>query len=210
MATLTLTVGASADDALISDLAYDDANGTMGVGGVSNVPLANYGQGWRFTSVTLAGADTINSALVRLTKNGTQFSAQDNRWTCVDADNTPTFSAGNPPGSRAIVATKVTDSNSLNEIDATQYDFPRAGADQISFGAAIANVTGRGGWASGNALAVVNNSDQDASAFENFARKNWWTFDHGSAQPQLVIDYTAGAGGGGSVGTRMALTGVGS
>jgi len=192
MATLTLTLGASADDALINDLAYDDTATTMNVGGVGSAPQANYGEGFRFTNVTLAGADTINSAILKLMKSGTQWSTQDNRWTCVDADNTPTFSSGNPPGSRAIVATIVDESNNVNETDGTVYNFPRGSGDQTAFGGAIANVTGRAGWASGNALAVVNNSDQDASAHQTFTRKSFHTWDSsvGSSEPQLVIDYT--------------------
>lgn len=145
--------------------------------------------------MTLAGSDTINSAILKLMKSTTQFSTQDNRWTCVNEDNTATFSSGSAPGSRAIVATITAESNNLNETTGTVYNFPRAGADQTSFGGAVANVTARGGWASGNALAVVNQSKQDAGQTAGFARKIWHTWDSATAssEPQLVIDYTAGA-----------------
>jgi len=53
MATLTLTLGESADDAAINENAYNDSQTAMQVGGVSDAPLTNFGQGWRFTNVTL-------------------------------------------------------------------------------------------------------------------------------------------------------------
>lgn len=200
MATLTLSVGASADDAKLDDVGYDDSATTFNVGHPGSPTATDSGQGWRFTNVTLGVADTINSAILKLMKSGTQFSTQANRWTCVNEDSTATFSSGSAPGSRAIVATIVAESNNVNETDGTVYNFPRAGADQTSFGGAVANVLARGGWASGNALAVVNQSKQDAGQGAGFSRKLWnaWDSSVASSEPQLVIDYTAGAGGGGT------------
>lgn len=196
MATLTLTVAASADDARINDLGYDDTETATQVGGTNGTPL-NHGQGWRFTGVTLTSADTINSAILKLMKSTTQFSNQNNRWTFEDADNAATFSSGSPPGSRAIVASPITDSNNVNETTGTVYNFPRSAGNQTTFGARLASVLARGGWASGNAVAVLNNSDQDASAVTTSARKLWHTWDSATAssEPQLVIDYTAGSTG---------------
>lgn len=194
MATLTLTVGASADDARLSDLGYDDTETAMQVGGTGTTN-ANHGQGWRFTNVTLSSTDTINSAILKLMKSTTQFSQQNNHWTCMAADNIATFSSGAPPGSYAPVATIVDDQNNVNETTGTVYNFPRSAGNQTTFGGAIANVLARAGWASGNALAVGNNLDQDTGEYTTFARKLWHTYDSttASSEPQLVIDYTAGA-----------------
>jgi hypothetical protein len=194
MATLTLTVAASTDDAYIhAGVGYDDGFAAMTAGGVGVGPPANYGQGWRFTNVTLTAADTINSAYLSMMKNGTEWKLVTHRWTCVNEDNTPTFSSGNPPGSRSISATIVAESNDVNTTDGTVYEFPDSSGDKVTFGAAVASVIARGGWASGNALAVVNNSDQDASANENNSNKSYHTWDSSvsASEPQLVIDYTA-------------------
>ena len=208
MATLTLTVAASADDALINDLGYIDSDTTMVVGGVGTSPGANFGQGWRFLNVTLTSADTVTSAKLQLRKSGTAWSAQDNRWTCIAEDNTATFSSGSPPGSRAIVTTIIGETPNVDEVDGTYYDFPKSGADQTSLGAAIQEVIDRAGWASGNALAIVNNSDQDASAYQDFGRKTYFSYDNGAGyEPTLVITYTAGAGGSART-SRLSLLGV--
>lgn len=196
MATLTLTVGASADDAILNDSSYDDASGTMNVGGVGTTPNTNYGQGWRFTSVTLSGADTVTAAYLALMKNGSQWSQMNCRWTAIDEDNTATFSSGSPPGARAIVSASIADdAQNVNQTDGTVYQFPPAGAGRTTLGAAIEAVLNRAGWASGNALGIVCNSDQDASAYQSFARKVWHTYDSATSasEPQLVITYTAGA-----------------
>lgn len=206
MATLTVTLAASADDAKINDLGYNDTDTTMQWGGVGGTD-ANYGQGFRFLNVTLTSADTINSAILKLMKSSTQWLDCNNRMTAVNEDNTATFSSGNAPGSRAIVATVVDETSNVNRTDGTVYDFPISSGNQTSYGAAIANVLSRGGWSSGNALAVVNNSDQDASAYETFTRIAVHTYDSATAssEPQLVIDYTAGA----SLKPRLSLLGVG-
>lgn len=194
MATLTLTVGASADDAFINDTAYNDTNTQMSIGGVGTTPNVNFGYGWRFTNITLGATDTINSGIMKLMKLDAHWGVVTNRWTCVNEDNTATFSSGNPPGSRAIVATIVGESNNINHAAGTVYSYPVASGDQTSFGGVIDDVLARGGWASGNALAVIDNSDQDASAYQNFSREEYHTWDSSTAssEPQLVIDYTAG------------------
>lgn len=199
MATLTLTVFSSTDDAVINDIGYADSTlvsasaGNIGTPGPATT-AANSGQGWRFTGVTLSASDTINSAILKLMKNGTAFSQQNNRWTFANEDNAATFSSGSAPGSRAIVASPITDNNNVNETTGTVYNFPRSGANQTTFGARLASVLARGGWSSGNAVAVINQSKQDASQGTGFNRKVWhdWDSATASSEPQLVIDYTPG------------------
>lgn len=165
----------------------------MGVGGTGTTS-ANHGQGWRFTDITIAPGSTITNAKLTLKKNGAEWVAQNNRWTVIDEDNTPTFSSGNPPGSRAIVSSQiVTDNRSDNVADGADVDFPPAGSGQTTLAAAIQAVIDRVGWSSGNALAVVNNSDQDESADTSFARSGWHTYDGGNPGT-LTIDYTPAGG----------------
>ena len=195
MATLTLTVGASADDAIINDSAYDDTGTTMNVGGVGTSPNTNFGQGWRFTGVTLNGSDTVTSAVMKLMKSSTQWLTCDHRWTAILEVNTATFSSGSAPGSRSIATNIAGESLNVNHTDGTVYDLPSTGGLQSTLGAAIDEVISQGSWASGNALAVVNNSDQDASANQTFGRESYHTYDSStsSSEPQLVITYTPGA-----------------
>lgn len=192
-------------------LSYDDTRTTFQVGGVGVGPPADYGQGWRFDNVTIAGADTINAAYLRLMKSGAEWKTVAHRQTCEDADDAATFSSTTEPGysGRALVATIVAWTNNVNSADGAVINHPTSGGDQTSYGAAIANVTGRGGWASGNAIVCLNQSDQDASAGENNSNKSYHTYDSttGSSEPQLVIDYTAAAGG--SAPKRLLMLGVG-
>lgn len=198
MATLTLTVGASADDGVINDIGYDDTGTTMLVGTPGPATTAaNSGQGWRFTNVTLTGADTVTSAVMKLMKSGNNWNTVNYRWTAIDEDNTPTFSSGNAPGSRAIVSASIA-AQSLNVslTNGVVYDRPSTGALQTTLGAAIEAVINRAGWASGNALGIVNQSKQDASQQAGFSREDYHTYDSATAssEPQLVITYTAGGG----------------
>lgn len=213
MATLSISVAADDDDWITNEVYNDsDYNGTnvFLVGGVSATGPAGHGQGWRFLNVTLTGADTINSASLRMMKSGTQWSQQNNRWTFEDSDNAVGFDGtSNQPGDRAIVASPVADNNDVNETTGTVYDNPRSAGNRTTFGARLASVLARGGWSSGNAVVVVNNSDQDASAVMTTQRKNWHCYESATAssEPTLVIDYTAAAGGGipSLVGTRFGL-----
>lgn len=193
MPTLTLTIAAGTDDAILNDSAYDDSSATMAVGGVGTSPLANHGIGFRFQNVTIPVGSTVNSAYVQLVKDGTQFSQMSCRWTAIDEDNTATFSTGDPPGARVIVSASIAqESLNVNETDGTTYGYPTTSPLRATLGAAIQAVISRPGWASGNALAIVVNSDQDASAYATFARKNFRTYNFGTPSanaPKLVIDY---------------------
>lgn len=199
MATLTLTVGASSDDAVIDEFegGYNDTSTFHFMGQMGSSPPANFGTGLRFTNVTLTGADTINSASLKLMKDTTEFITVPWRLAVIDADNTATFSSGSPPGARAIVATITTESVNTNHTDGTVYTFPTTGTPQATFGGAMAGVFDRGGWASGNALGIVNSSDQDAGVSNGFGRETYHMYDSSvsASEPQLVIDYTAGASG---------------
>lgn len=198
MATLTLTIAASAGDrSRVRDL---DNVSPMYLGGVgtsgSNVA---YGHGWRFVSVTLLGADTVTSAVLKLMKNGTAAGQLASRLTCTAEDNrAANWNANSPnrPGDPAIQSGSIAaETTNVTHTDGVVYDFPTTGTLQGTLGAAIEATVNRAGWASGNALGIVDNSDQDASASETFSRKAFHDFESATAssEPQIVITYTAGA-----------------
>lgn len=190
--TLNPSVSASADDARVSDLGYSHTTNTIGVGG-NGTSTGNTGQGWRFLNITLTGSDTVDTVRLDLVKHGDAWVTITNRWTFIAEDNTATFSSGNPPGARAIVSgTPIVDDSGINRTDGTTYPFPPS-ASQDNLALLMQEVIDRAGWASGNALAIVNNSKQDASAQSGFARTTFATWDHTThAAPILVVDYTAG------------------
>jgi hypothetical protein len=191
MATLVLTVAASADDAKLNDVGYAETNQGDHVGG-TGAATANMGYGWRFLNVTLGGGDIINAAFMKLMKSTTQFQNQNDRWTGIDEDNTATFSSGSPPGARAITSVIVAENHGINHVDGTVYNLPTTSQLQTDFGGIIQEIIDRAGWVSGNALGIVDNSDQDASADTSFSRKEWYYWDSSvaSSEPQLSIDYS--------------------
>jgi len=202
MATLSLNSTNATDDAVINDTGYDDStadnsgstNHLVGTPGAATT-AANSGQGWRFPNVTLASTDTATSAVLNLMKYTTQFSTYANRFTTIAEDNTATFSSGSAPGSRAIDTNIAVESLNTNQTDGTVYANPSTGGLQTTLGSAVAAIIARAGWASGNALAIVNQSKQDASQGSGFSRKSFHTYEDTAAnsEPQLVITYTAGA-----------------
>lgn len=199
MATLTLTVGASSDDAVIDEFTggYDDTSTFQFYGQPGSSPPSNFGAGLRFTNVTLTGADTINSVTLKLMKDTTEFINVPWRLAAINQDNTATFSSGSPPGSRAIVATIASESVNVNHTDGTVYSFPTTATPQADLVTAVSAVFDRGGWASGNALGIVSSSDQDSGVTNGFGRETHHNYDSSvsASEPQLVIDYTAGSSG---------------
>jgi hypothetical protein len=199
VASLTLTIAANDDDWL-TDGDYNASQigvtGTMRVGAVGAGPPAGHGMGFRFTGVTLTGADTINTVIVSLLKSGALWAQQADRWAFQDADNAAAFTASSPnrPGDRAIVSASIAaETHDVNHADATRYSFPTTTPLRQTLAAGLSAVLDRGGWASGNAVALINNSDQDASAAATTQRKDWHCYESATAssEPQLIIDYTA-------------------
>ncbi len=205
MAQLRLTGAQASDDAVINDAGYEDNSpdsaGTCHVtGDVGSSPTAaNSGQGWRFPGVTLSSTDTVTSAYLELTKKGDQWTTVNWRLTALDEDNTATFSSGSPPGSRAIVSASIA-VESLNDshTNGVVYQHPKDATLQVTIAAAIQAVIGRVGWASGNALAIVNQSKQDGSQGSGFSRENYNVYEDttpSGCQPVLVINYTPAVSG---------------
>lgn len=208
MATLTLTLGASADDAAIHRaVAYSDTSTTILFGGVGNSGAnTNYGEGYRFTNVTLGPTDYIASAVLNLMKSGNEFISVAVRLAAIAEDNTDTFSSGSAPGSRTIGSFIAVETPNASHTSGTVYAYPPTLANQRTLGAAIRETINRAGWASGNALGLANNSDQDASASETFSREitHSWDSDTSASEPQLVITYFSNTVTFGNVGTFAA------
>ena len=81
----------------------------------------------------------------------------------------------------------------VNRAVGERVNYPTTGALQQTLGAAINAVVNRPGWSSGNAIAVVNNSDQDPGAVVSFGRTEYRAFEYGSPAtngPKLHIVYT--------------------
>ena len=199
MASVTYTVPDSASDGTVDEFegGYSDTNTFMFVGSPGASPPANYGMGFRFTGVTLTGADTVTAVQIRLIKDTTEWLTVNHRWTAINEDNTAAFSSGSPPGARAIVSASIAaEAVNVNHVNATAYLFPTTGGLQTTFAAAIQTVLNRAGF--GGALAVVCQSDQDASAQLGYNRETYSTWDAAGAntEPQLVVTYTPGAAGG--------------
>jgi hypothetical protein len=195
MATLTLTVGANADDrARISGLDDPHPMYAGGVGGVAD----GTGMGWRFTGGSALDGATIDSVALSLLKSGTEWKTVHDRWTFEDSDSPAAFTASSPdrPGDRAIVATVIAESHDVNHTDATRYSFPTTSGLRISLAAGLQSAVDRAGFT--DTLALIDNSRQDASQNTSFGLKLWHDYDSATAssEPQLVVDYTAAAAGG--------------
>lgn len=197
MATLTLDVAASADDAGVraSDLNNLDLTNTqMMLPGNPESVRTRGGWGWRFTGVTLAQGTTVNSATMTLVCSTGSWSSKVWRWVAIAQDNTAAFanSSGNFPGDRPISSNIAPETLDLNRVAGTSYTLPTTGTLQQTLGAAIGEVVGRAGWSSGNALAIVVNSAQDPASSLNNSGEGYAAYDHATYAPaRLAIDYTA-------------------
>lgn len=194
MATLTLTVGASTDDAKLDNVGYADNETTMLVG-ATGTTNANRGQGWRFTGAAALVGATCNTAHLTLMKSGAQFQVHANRFTHINEDATATFSSGSPPGSRSIVTGIVAESTDVNDADGALISFPRDVNQRDEMAASLQEVVNRAGF--NGTFAVVNQSGQDPSSQTNFSRKNFhsWDSSTASSEPTYTVDYTPAAGG---------------
>jgi len=185
------SVGASTDDARLSDTGYNDSETNMQVGGTGTT-TTNFGQGFRFTNITIAKGSVVDTASISLKKYQNQWSNVDFRLTCIDEDNTATFSSGSPPGARAITSSYIAaETDGTNKTNGTRYTYPTTSPLQQTLGNAVETVINRSGWNSGQALAIVDNSDQDALANTGYGRDTYYTYDNGAGDaPQLTVNYT--------------------
>ena len=190
----TYNINASANDAAIDGFfgGYDDTSAFQFIGYNGGGSPANWGAGFRFTGINLSAADTINAVRLSLTKDTTEWISINHIWDVINEDNTAVFSSGSPPGARPIVAGGgVAETLNVNHTNGTAYAYPSSGANQTALAALVASVTARAGWASGNALGFVDQSDQNAATPSGTGRETVACFDAATLlEPQLIIDYT--------------------
>ena len=160
-ATLDRDIAAGSDD-------YGKFWGLAGseimFGGVQGYS-ANYGQGFRFTNITIPQGSTVTSAYLSIVDDAGSWIGTAVRLTAIDEDNTATFSGGSLPGSRPITSSYIAvEEPNISRAAGERVIYPTTGGLQQTLGAAINAVVNRPGWSSGNAIAVVNNSDQDPGA----------------------------------------------
>jgi len=199
---LTLTVAANSDDVQVIDGAAGSGS-PLFWGGVGTTMPVGGGVGFSFPSATITGAETVNSAYMQVMCAANSTIQVDVRLVVVDEDNRGSFTTSSPnrPGDPAIVAGTIPQTNdNIAYTSGNTYQWPRSAdtTGRANLATLPAAVFDRGGWASGNSVCVVCNSDQDASAYQNFSRITIHSFESATAlsEPQLIIDYTAAVAGG--------------
>lgn len=196
MATLSVQVGASTDDAQQQHDGTNFNNNSIGVRFSSGTTASTaYIAGLRFTNVTIPAGATINSASLQLF----MFASDDDILCdiyCEDADNPGTFSgSATGPSSRTLTAA-ATAWDATNVSGSTD-----AWVTAPDISAAVQEVVDRAGWASGNALVVLLKGR--VSATVRSSRTHTWDYDTTKA-PKLDIVYSTGGGGGLSIPVAMA------
>lgn len=168
---------------------------TAGVGGVPDAgelltgKLASPYSAWvRFPNVTIPAGATVNSAWLSVVPWFTQGGSMAAEIYCWDYDSivVSEYSNSNSLGTWADTRDKTTESVLWSIANTwtttTSYGSP-------DFKNVVQEVVDRGGWASGNALAVVIQTHQDSTGYGSRRVRDW---DHGSSTifPTLFVDYT--------------------
>lgn len=178
MTIFSTTITASADDA-------QEASGTVTIdGGALNANSTTGYTGLRFQNVTIPPGSTINTASLNVYLTSGSFDDPDITIYAEDTDDAAAFTtASNNISSRTpTTANTVWNVGSLSTGVKTSPDFA----------AVIQEIIDRGGWSSGNDLAIIYVGN-DASSLMRIR-----AFDAGGGDyATLNIDYTAGSGGGG-------------
>ena len=194
MATLNLTT--TEDTEAQSNTTKGKRAGDPGIiTNTSPVSPGSHGAGdqWcmaaRFTGVTLANAETINSALFSLRANST-YNAGANTITyivcCQAADNAGALATSGStdldPGTRAGTTADSGTWTQTSVTGGTRYS--------VDITSAVQEVVNRAGWASGNAIVVLVDTQTTCTNGE------WQDYDSDSATlgPRLDIDYGGGGG----------------
>lgn len=176
MSTYSATITAASDDAR-------ESSGSVTLTG-SNITIQatdNYG-GLRFLNVTIPAGSAIHTATLTVTVASASYDDPDVTIWANDVDDAATFTTGaaNISGRAATTATVTWTASGIG-----------AGArTSPSLVAVIQEVIDRGGWASGNDVALILKGNSTSPFRFN-------TFDGGGADyATLAIEYTApGAGG---------------
>lgn len=187
MTTLNLAVAADADGA------SERQDGTLfGAGGTGTSVISSTAAGTRsiaghrFTGVTIAVGSTINTCVCRVAATSTSFDDILGHIYLNDVDNAANFTDEADVQSRAKTTAN------------TAWSATALGTSYVTtpgFAAALQEVIDRAGWASGNAVCVLFNGDNSATArtYQIEAYPN-----AGTEHPLLDIDYTAPAAASGN------------
>lgn len=181
--TVNLQVGASADDAFEAD----DGTGFITTGSVSRNDSDSsaglrYNGGYRFTSVAIGQADTIDAATMQVWP----ISADDPNCDMYgnDVDDAANFNFEADVTDRVLTT--------ANEIWSAANIGTGAFKTSPEMKAVIQEIINRGSWASGNALVTMFRGREDINR-DFYVRGH----DTNSAQaPKLDIDFTAAGGAG--------------
>lgn len=200
--TLNLSIAANADDGDQGiTTAWNNSYGSTGdhiiydPSGTSN----SYMPGWRFTSVTVPAGATINSATLTLTFTRAGSSGAGPTATVYGhaADNSGAWGTSDGPKNR----TKTTANAAFGAWGGgLSVPFTR----NITVTTIVAEICGRGGWASGNALSLFATFTDGSSAAYQYIDD---LAGGSSGIAALAIDYTSS---GAAVQPMLMLLGVGS
>lgn len=185
---LTLAVSASSDDARNPDggaLTTTEKVAQIGAGSGGNANVA----GFRFGGVTIPKGAVIESVQLTMVANKTTTSRLVVDCAFETSDNAATFSGASGPAQRAVTSAKQRADRSVQRTGGKRYVI--CGGAQLV--ASLQEIVNRGGWASGNAVALIANGPATPSG----ARVGFRTRDYSAkTAPRLVITYSPPAGGG--------------
>lgn len=188
MSELTRQVGASSDDAhrRLSDDFWNLGNYYVGVG-AHDETYHEYGDGMRFTNITIPQGETINEAYLILRCNGSRSGTVCNsRISAEDVDDAPTF-ADDKAAFDTRWAARTTARVDWDAIPAWTVDVDY---NSPEIKTVIQEIVDRGGWASGQDIVIFWDDFEDRSDHNVNAHKIADSYDTiDGVAPQLYIKY---------------------
>jgi hypothetical protein len=176
--TLTLQVGASANDVNEDGANYSSTGSTVWLG-TGAAASASY-TGLRFTNVTIPPGATITSAYLEVRSDSMQWIPVNMNLAAEAVSDSPAFSTGNRPSQRTLTGAQVSHSSNVQWLAGTWYSL-----NDIS--SVIQEVVDQGGWTSGNSLSIIVRGTGGPNG-----RKFVTSYTSGAPAnaPRLVITYT--------------------
>lgn len=174
MATFSTSIAASSDDAMQAASTVTLTDTKIGH------YWSNYWVGLRFTNVTIPAGATITAATIDVSVASTSYDDPDLRIYGEATDDATTFTTASNDISgrtRTTAYTTWTDTG-IGTGYKTSPDFK----------AVIQEIIDRGGWSSGNDIALI----LDAQSNTQF---DFRSYNDGTAHPSITIDYTEPSGG---------------
>jgi hypothetical protein len=180
--TITTQISSSIDD-------VNELNGTLTTNGTT-LWLGNGGStttsytGLRFSAVAIPAGSTINSALLQVYSNQSQWISLAFSIAAEASGNSPGFTTASKPSQRAQTVNKIAHDDNVNWAANTWYSL-----DEMK--SVVQEVIGRSDWQSGNSISIIMKGTGSGA----FARKFVRSFEGTPANaPRLVITYTTVGG----------------